>query len=525
MALPVLEGFRAELLSLVRGAKPFVPLRRHAELAGALATMHSRVRPTEREFYTRHVLWASLGEDALQGRLVRSWKELDGFAQPVDAALVERLATRADNLRDEALAARLRAIRSAESLLAPLELCLRRAIQKYGVPRKVYYDNGQTFRSHHMRYICGRLDIQHPIHTTVYRPEGHGKIEALNKKFLGFIAEVKASSIQTLGELNEALWAWLDLHYQSKVHGETREAPLTRWRAGIDRVRYADEEAVRQAFLWSERRTTDKACVFSLFNVRYQVPGLQRRKVEVRYDPEALHEVEIWLNGKFAQRARPLDVHPFRRPKPPPPPSPPSTDVVGDWLGHLVARRREEQAPEPDPRTWKRDADERREANTVGLVELLRDRLDPHVVDEVEIRAWAARFGPVELDGWAVELDALLESPFPASRCRTRRSTNARASAPGPRSSRPGLPSRFSVSSTAESHRSIVGCPSRTMLPSSSRRISRSRTRASSGPSSRRGQSSAPIGVPRSTVNSVSSVRWSSGSPISPSTGLGSRRA
>ena len=293
--------------------------------------------------------------------------------------------------------------------LPALELCLRRAIQKYGVPRKVYYDNGQTFRSHHMRYICGRLDIQHPIHTTAYRPEGHGKIEALNKKFLGFIAEVKASSIQTLGELNEALWAWLDLHYQSKVHGETREAPLTRWRAGIDRVRYADEEAVRQAFLWSERRTTDKACVFSLFNVRYQVPGLQRRKVEVRYDPEALHEVEIWLNGKFAQRARPLDVHPFRRPKPPPPPSPPSADVAGDWLGHLVARRREEQAPEPDPRTWKRDADERREANTVGLVELLRDRLDPHVVDEVEIRAWAARFGPVELDGWAVELDALLE--------------------------------------------------------------------------------------------------------------------
>ena len=119
--------------------------------------------------------------------------------------------------------------------------------------------------------------------------------------------------------------------------------------------------------------------------------------------------VEIWLNGKLAQRARPLDVHPFRRPKPPPPPSPPSADVAGDWLGHLVARRREEQAPEPDPRTWKRDADERREANTVGLVELLRDRLDPHVVDEVEIRAWAAHFGPVDLDGWAVELDSLLE--------------------------------------------------------------------------------------------------------------------
>lgn len=295
--------------------------------------------------------------------------------------------------------------------LPALELCLRRAVQKWGVPRRCYYDNGQTFRSQHMRYICGRLDIQHPVHTTPYRPEGHGKIEAFNKLVLGFIAEVNASSIKTLEELNEALRAWLDLNYQSEVHGGTGEAPLVRWRAGMDRVRYADEEALRLAFLWSERRTTDKTGVFSLFNVRYQVgPTLAKRTIEVRYDPEALHEVEIWLNGKFVQRARPLDVHPWRRPKPPPPPEPPpASEVEGDWLGHLVRRHREEQAPEPDPQTWKRDADDRREANTVGLVELLRDRLDPHVVDEVEIRAWAARFGPVDLDAWATALDALLE--------------------------------------------------------------------------------------------------------------------
>ena len=114
--------------------------------------------------------------------------------------------------------------------LPALELCLRRAVQKWGVPRKCYYDNGQTFRSQHMRYICGRLDIQHPVHTTPYRPEGHGKIEAFNKLMLGFIAEVNASSIKTLEELNEALRAWLDLNYQSEVHGGTGEAPRSRER-------------------------------------------------------------------------------------------------------------------------------------------------------------------------------------------------------------------------------------------------------------------------------------------------------
>lgn len=293
--------------------------------------------------------------------------------------------------------------------LPTLELGFRRAIQKWGVPRRCYFDNGAVYRARHVRAICARLDVQDPIFTTVGRPEGHGKIEALNRLLLAFIAEVKASPIQTLDELNEALWAWLDTQYQDKPHGETGEPPLQRWRVGIERVRYADEEALRLAFLWSERRATDKAGVFSLFGVRYQVGSkLARRKIEVRYDPEALHEVEIWSNGKFAERARPLEVHPWRRPKPTPAPEPPTPDLDDDWLGHLVKRRRAEQAPEPDPRAWKRQHDELRAANTEGLLDVLRDRLDANIVDETEVRAWAARFGPVDLDTYAARLDELL---------------------------------------------------------------------------------------------------------------------
>ena len=293
--------------------------------------------------------------------------------------------------------------------LPTLELGFRRAIQKWGVPRKCYFDNGAVYRAHHVRAICAWLDVVDPIFTVVGRPEGHGKIEAFNRFMLAFIAEVKSTPIQTIDELNEALWAWLDTQYQERPHGDTGEPPLQRWRAGIERVRYADEEALRLAFQWSERRTTDKTGVFSMFGVRYQVGStLSQRKIEVRFDPEALHEVEIWKHGKFAERARPLEVHPWRRPKPPPAPETPRPEIDDDWLGHLVKRRRAERAPEPDPRAWKREADDRREANTEGLLEVLGERLDAHVVDEVEVRAWAARFGPVDLDRLAVRLDELL---------------------------------------------------------------------------------------------------------------------
>lgn len=294
--------------------------------------------------------------------------------------------------------------------LPALELCLRRSLQKWGVPRKVYYDNGQTFRSHHMRQICAHLGIHRPIHTTRYRPEGHGKIEAFNRQVRSFLAELRASAIRTLDELNEALWAWLDLQYHGEVHGETGQKPIDRWRAGVEGVRYADEDALRRAFLWTEHRTADKSGVFSLFGVRYQVGAeLARRRFEIRYDPEVLHEVEIWAGGRRVERARPLEVHPWRRPKLPEPEEVAKPQVDGDWLGHLVTRHRAERVPEPDPRDWKRKTDDARAQNVEGLLSLLRERLDAHVVDEVEVRAWAARFGPVDLESTRDALDRLLE--------------------------------------------------------------------------------------------------------------------
>lgn len=298
--------------------------------------------------------------------------------------------------------------------LPSLELVFRRALQKHAVPRRVYYDNGQVYRSGHMRQIVATLGIHRVIFTRAYRPMGHGKIEALNRLIRSaFLAELKASHITTLDALNEAFVAWVDLDYQRHVHTETGEAPLDRWRKGLDRVRYADDEALRQAFRWRELRTADKTGVFSLFGCRYQTgPDLARRKVEVRFDPEALHEVEVWHGGRFAERVRPLDVQAHRRPRPSggedaTPVAPPTTPVA-DWLGHLVERRRREGFLEPPPRQLSEDAAVRRAVLDQAIVDTLAARLDPAVFDEPVIREFLARFGPLDLERTGLVLDRLL---------------------------------------------------------------------------------------------------------------------
>ena len=288
--------------------------------------------------------------------------------------------------------------------LPALELVFRRCLQKYGKPKRVYYDNGKTYRSGHMRHIVATLGIHAIVFTQPYRPEGHGKIEAFNRLAkTAFVAEVRASSIRTLDELNEAFVAWMDLEYNRQAHGETGQTPDARWRDGIDRVEYIDERQMRLAFRWREQRTPDKAGIFSLFGTRYQVgPELARRRIDVYFDPEDLSELEVHASGRFVERCAPFEVQEHRRPRPKiEEPSAPTEDatVTADWLGHLTRRRREEAFVPPAPEVTDVDA---------GIVALLRERLDPSVFDETSVRDFLHRYGPFDAERAARALDDAL---------------------------------------------------------------------------------------------------------------------
>jgi putative transposase len=297
--------------------------------------------------------------------------------------------------------------------LPALELVFRRAIQKYGVPRRVYYDNAQVYRSIHMRQIVGALTIHRIVFTRKRRPMGHGKIEALNRLInSAFIAEVKQSQIRTVDQLNEAFRAWTDLHYNRDVHGETGEPPVDRWRTNVAHIRYAEEDLIRRAFLWKESRTPDKSGVFSLLGIQFQVgPKLARKRIQVYFDPEALHQVEAWYMGEFRERVGPLQVSPWRRPRVhEQPTSPePSASPRSDWLGHLVRTHRdtvgtlEPASPAAHAAARRRDADQ-------AIVDLLSETLDSAVFDEAAIRNYLQRFGPFDLGRAATTLQSLLSA-------------------------------------------------------------------------------------------------------------------
>ena len=298
--------------------------------------------------------------------------------------------------------------------LPALELVFRRSLQKFGVPKRVYYDNGQVYRSGHMAQIVAHLGMHRVIFTQPYRPQGHGKIEAFNRLCRSaFIAELAASNIATLDQLNEAFTAWVDRHYNRRVHGDTGEQPWQRWRAAIGSVRYADERLLQQAFLFKDRRTADKSGVFSLFGVRYQVGTvLAGRRFEVRYDPEQLEEIEAWRGGDFVQRCRPLQIEPWRRPTADKPDGvqEPAGEPVADWLAHLVSERRAELDGPDQPRALHDATLAERRLADAAVTELLRERLDDAVFEEADVVGYLAIYGPFDFEPAASALADLLDA-------------------------------------------------------------------------------------------------------------------
>lgn len=233
-----------------------------------------------------------------------------------------------------------------EEALPRMERVLKIALLRRGVPRAIFVDNGQVYSSLQFKAACASLGIQH-IHATPYAPEGKGKQERFFETVrLQFLPEVEASNVTTLTDLNESFWAWLELIYHQREHGETHQTPLARYTAGLDQVRHAEAESVRRAFLWREKRKVRRDATLSLQGNAYQVdPRWAGRTLELRFDPFDLSQIELYLDGTslglatvlVQQRQRHLAVQHLAT-EPPDPPKPQSS------LDYLAALRAEYHA-------------------------------------------------------------------------------------------------------------------------------------------------------------------------------------
>jgi putative transposase len=220
---------------------------------------------------------------------------------------------------------------------------LRRAVTRRGLPEVLYCDNGAPFSNAWLARTCAVLGIR-LVHSRPYSPEGRGKQERLNRYIReAFLAEACHRGIESLDQLNDLFAAWADQVANRRVHAETGQAPIDRFQAGGPH-RQASAEQLREAFRWSVTRRVTRTATVPLEGNSYAVdPALTGRRVELRYDPEDLTVIDVFLDGRPAGKAVPFITrrHVHRAVPQAIRPEPAATGI--DYLG-LVAAAHDDEA-------------------------------------------------------------------------------------------------------------------------------------------------------------------------------------
>lgn len=171
----------------------------------------------------------------------------------------------------------------------------RRSISEYGVPERVYFDNGKQYKTKWMSRACAKLGTR-LLYAKPYSPESKGKVERFNRNVDVFLQEIQLNPPKSLEQLNRQFYFWAKQWYQESSHSALPdgETPQSVFQKDSEPIRYIDPEELSRAFLHTESRKVDKSGCINFRGEKYEV-GLSfiGEQVDVVFDPCDISELTI----------------------------------------------------------------------------------------------------------------------------------------------------------------------------------------------------------------------------------------
>jgi hypothetical protein len=209
-----------------------------------------------------------------------------------------------------------------------LRHCLKEAVQRRGIPRLMYTDNGKIYRSQQFEFICASLGCT-LLHSQPFVPQGRGKVERYFKTVRErFLSGIDEDSIKDLDELNALYFKWLEEDYTRKAHsGLGGLSPHDVLMSQVDSLKFvSSRELLDEIFLYRISRKIQHDATVQIDNILYETDArFAGKRMEIRYAPE-------WLNDEAKQ------LHLYQDSK-----------KVGDvyiWSGSMTMRMQRESIPE-----------------------------------------------------------------------------------------------------------------------------------------------------------------------------------
>jgi putative transposase len=198
---------------------------------------------------------------------------------------------------------------STQETVSVLTMVLKEAFGAYGLPKRLYVDNGPAFSSDLLTHSCALAGIS-LIHSKPYDSPSRGKIERFfrttrDRFFSGLCPE------PSLEEINQAFSLWLKDDYHHKLHTGIGQRPIDRYNASAERVdiRRLSRAELDQIFLVRHERIVNNDATISFKGKLYEVPAAYiRQRIEIRHPVDDPDDLYLFDGGARIARLKLLDA-------------------------------------------------------------------------------------------------------------------------------------------------------------------------------------------------------------------------
>lgn len=189
-----------------------------------------------------------------------------------------------------------------------IQKVFKKAIAKYGVPKKLFVDNGKSYKNDQIGFICASLGTV-LIYSAPYSPESKGKIERSFRTIKdNWMNGINWNSYNSLNELNADFAIYLTDGYTNSIHSALGVTPLTRFMKDNDKFKFIPNELLDDHFLHRLTRKVRTDSTISINNKFFEVParfiGL---RINIRFSPTNPDVAFIFdKDGKSVCEIKPL---------------------------------------------------------------------------------------------------------------------------------------------------------------------------------------------------------------------------
>lgn len=179
----------------------------------------------------------------------------------------------------------------------------KEALKKYGVPKRIFLDNGKTYKNEQLGIICANVGMA-LIYTKPYSPESKAKIERwFHTMKETWMRGINWSEIESIDELNRMLNDFIN-EYNNKVHSSLKDndknsSPKERWFKDQDKIRKLDSNQIDEYFLHTAYPKIRSDAIAYINKIEYEVPSKYiGQKIVVKYDFSDRTKAWIYENNQ-----------------------------------------------------------------------------------------------------------------------------------------------------------------------------------------------------------------------------------